>query len=158
MKNESYIFDFHGYLYLCVEMIKRNIQIKIRQLLREFPAIALLGPRQVGKTTLARQIKPIRKMPVVYLDLERPADMKRLEDMELFFKSHRDYFVVIDEVQNKPELFSYLRHEIDEKRLNGRFLLTGSAAPDLVRGVSESLAGRIFYLEMVPLSLNESAP
>ena len=136
-------------------MIKRDIILKVTQLLKEFPAIALLGPRQVGKTTLAKTVKSVNKKPLMYLDLEKPSDLKRLEDMELFFKNHRDYFVVIDEVQNKPELFSYLRPEIDELRVPGRFLLTGSAAPELVKGVSESLAGRIFYLEMFPLSLPE---
>ena len=100
-------------------------------------------------------IKSFNKKQLLYLDLEKPADLKRLEDMELFFKDHRNYFIVIDEVQNKPELFSYLRPEIDELRVPGRFLLTGSAAPELVKGVSESLAGRVFYLEMVPLSLPE---
>ncbi len=141
-------------LYICF-MIKREILLKAVQLLKEFPAIALLGPRQVGKTTLAKAVKSPNKKPVVFLDLEKPADLKRLEDMELFFKQHRNYFVVVDEVQNKPELFSYLRPEIDELRIPGRFLLTGSAAPELVKGVSESLAGRIFYLEMFPLCLKE---
>lgn len=137
-------------------MIQREVSHKIRTLLREFPVVALLGPRQAGKTTVAAAILPARKKKVVYLDLERPSDLRRLEDMELFFSSHRDYFVVIDEVQNKPEIFSYLRHEVDALRQPGRFLLTGSAAPELVKGVSESLAGRIFYLEMTPVNLKEA--
>jgi hypothetical protein len=137
-------------------MLQREIIFRIHQLLREFPAVALLGPRQSGKTTLARMEGLSKKKQVVYLDLERPADLRRLDDLELFFSQHRRHFVIIDEIQNKPEVFSYLRHEIDAMRQNGRFLLTGSASPELVKGVSESLAGRIYYLEMQPVNLTEA--
>lgn len=137
-------------------MVQREIVARIHQLLREFPAVALLGPRQSGKTTLVRMKDLTKKKQVVYLDLERPADLRRLEDLELFFSQVRKHFVIIDEVQYKPELFSYLRHEIDQLRHNGRFLLTGSASPEMVKGVSESLAGRIYYLEMPPINLKEA--
>ncbi len=137
-------------------MIKRDIVTKIELLLKEFPIVALLGPRQVGKTTLAKSIKVSNKKNMLYLDLEKQSDLNKLNDIELFFETYRDYFIIIDEVQIKPELFTYLRPEIDEKRENGRFLLTGSAAPELIKGVSESLAGRIYYLEMFPVTLTEA--
>ena len=115
-------------------MIKRDIVTKIELLLKEFPIVALLGPRQVGKTTLAKSIKVSNKKNMLYLDLEKQSDLNKLNDIELFFETYRDYFIIIDEVQIKPELFTYLRPEIDEKRENGRFLLTGSAAPELIKG------------------------
>ncbi len=137
-------------------MIKRDIISKIELLLKEFPVVTLLGPRQVGKTTLVKSIKAFNKRPILYLDLEKQSDYNKLNDIEIFFATYRDHFIIIDEVQIKPELFAYLRPEIDEKRDNGRFLLTGSAAPELIKGVSESLAGRIYYLEMWPVSLTEA--
>ena len=155
MKYETKTFIFHGYiLYIC-NMITRDITAKIELLLKEFPVVALLGPRQVGKTTLVKSIKLPSKKKVIYLDLEKKSDLIKLNDVELFFETYRNYLIIIDEVQVKPELFTYLRPEIDEKRQNCRFLLTGSAAPELIKGVSESLAGRIYYLEMFPISLTE---
>lgn len=145
-----------GFCLYLHAMITRTIAHKLKQLLHEFPVVALLGPRQVGKTTLIGAIPTIKKKSILYLDLERPADLKKLDDLELFFSAHRNYFVKIDEVQNLPQIFSYLRHEVDALRTPGRFLLTGSAAPELVKGVSESLAGRIYYLEMFPIGLLEA--
>lgn len=137
-------------------MIKRDIVRELGLVMNEFPVVALLGPRQVGKTTIARSMIKRSSKPVVFLDLERSSDLRKLDDAELFFMQHRDHFVIIDEVQKKPELFTYLRPEVDELRKNGRFLLTGSASPHLIKGVSESLAGRISYLEMHPISLTEA--
>lgn len=137
-------------------MINRDIVSKIELVLKEFPVVCLLGPRQVGKTTVVKSFKTVNKKEAVYIDLEKQSDLKKLEDVELFFLNHREDFVIIDEVQNKPEIFASLRPEVDEKRVNGRFLLTGSAAPELVKGVSESLAGRICYLEMCPVTLTEA--
>lgn len=118
------------------------------------PAVALLGPRQSGKTTLAEQIAHDR--PAVYLDLESPRDRDRIADPELYLASHVDELVVIDEVQRMPGLFEVLRGVIDrgrrEGRGNGRFLLLGSASIDLLRQ-SESLAGRIAYLELTPFDV-----
>jgi predicted AAA+ superfamily ATPase len=137
-------------------MINRDIISKIELMLKEFPVVCLLGPRQVGKTTIAKSFKVVNKKEAVYLDLEKQSDLKKIEDVELYLLNHRNDFVIIDEVQYRPEIFSCLRPEVDEKRVNGRFLLTGSAAPELVKGVSESLAGRICYLEIYPISLTEA--
>ena len=114
------------------------------------PAVLLLGPRQVGKTTLARTLAAARP-GTVFLDLERASDRARLAEPELFFARHREHLVVLDEVQFMPELFSHLRPEIDADRRAGRFLLLGSAAGDLLRQRAESLAGRIGYVELTPL-------
>ena len=137
-------------------MILRDAIKKMNLLMREFPAVALLGPRQVGKTTLAKAIASRSRRKVIYLDLERASDRRKIEDPESFFELNRDKLIVLDEIQLMPGLFSALRPEIDEARKPGRFLLTGSASPELVEGVSESLAGRIAYEELTPLSFTET--
>lgn len=137
-------------------MIRRDSLQKIDVLLREFPAVAILGPRQVGKTTLAKSIAQKLKRDVVYIDLERVSDQRKLADPEIFFEANRNKLVLLDEVQMMPQLFAALRPEIDELRKPSRFLLTGSASPELVRGVSESLAGRIAYVELTPINLSEA--
>jgi len=146
---------FGIYFYLC-NMIRRDSLQKIVVLLREFPAVAILGPRQVGKTTLAKSIARKLKNDVVYIDLERVSDQRKLVDPKIFFEANRDRLVLLDEVQMMPQLFAALRPEIDELRRPGRFLLTGSASPELVKGVSESLAGRIAYVELCPINLSEA--
>ncbi len=123
--------------------------------LRNNPAVAILGPRQVGKTTLARQLQKQLKKKVIYLDLEKQSDVRKLGEPEMFFEMYKNDCVILDEVQRMPDLFSALRPAIDEHRKNGRFILLGSASPQLVRGVSESLAGRIVYRELTPLGLAE---
>ena len=138
-------------------MISRRLLPLIEHSLTEFPAVALLGPRQAGKTTLARIIA--QKRPTsLYLDLERPSDLAKLTDPELFLSRHTDQLVVMDEVQRQPELFAVLRALIDEKRTPGRFLLLGSASPQLLRQASESLAGRISFHELAPFDLGELNP
>lgn len=137
-------------------MIKRAAIPGIRKLLKQFPALALLGPRQVGKTTLARELAKLRGGKVLYLDLEKQSDRRKLTDPELFFSNHRDKLIILDEIQTMPEMFTALRPEIDELRKPGRFLLTGSASPELVKYVSESLAGRIAYVELTPFTLGEA--
>ena len=118
------------------------------------PAVALLGPRQVGKSTLARQlIKTFRN--AIYLDLERPADLNKLRDPEAYFALHADKLICLDEIQRTPELFPILRSVIDERERNGQFLVLGSASPELIKQSSESLAGRISYIELTPLILKE---
>jgi len=136
-------------------MIKRLLQTKLAGLLKQFPAVAILGPRQVGKTTLAKQLAAVKKEKTLYLDLEKPADRNRLLDAHSYLDSQRDKCVILDEVQLMPELFSVLRPVIDEYRKAGRFILLGSASPALVKGVSETLAGRITYTELAPVSLQE---
>ncbi len=138
-------------------MIKRTQYDTVKGLLKEYPAVALLGARQTGKTTIAKQIAATRKGKVLYLDLERDSHLQRLVyDAEAYLSSHADKLVIIDEVQRKPELFALLRALIDEKRKPGRFLLLGSSSPHLVKGVSESLAGRIAYAEIGGIGLGEA--
>ncbi|KQV53458.1 hypothetical protein ASC95_12040 [Pelomonas sp. Root1217] len=137
-------------------MISRLIASKLRERLNFYPGMVLLGARQVGKTTLAREVAA--SFPdAEWLDLERPLDLAQISEPEVFLARHRDHLVVIDEVQNAPDLFAYLRHEIDAKRRPGRFLLLGSASGPLLRQGSESLAGRVGYLELAPLLAAEAA-
>ena len=131
----------------------------VRDGLRQFPAVALLGARQVGKTTLARQIAAT--LPAngpLYLDLERPSDLARLAEPELFLERNRARLVMIDEVQRSPGLFAVLRAEIDADPRPGRFLLLGSASPGLLRQSSETLAGRIAFVELPPFTVDEVKP
>lgn len=120
------------------------------------PAVALLGPRQVGKTTLARAIASARP-GAVFVDLESSAERQRLLDPSLVLPAWRDRLVVLDEVQLLPELFRELRPEIDAERRNGRFLILGSASGDLMRQSGESLAGRIANVELPPLTVQDLA-
>lgn len=136
-------------------MIERKLHKEIVTLLKQFPAVAILGARQVGKTTLAKQIAATQKKPTLYIDLENPLDVRRLADPYTFLTDNRDKFIIIDEVQTIPSLFAVLRSVIDEDRRNGKFILLGSASPQLVKGVSESLAGRIAYRELSPVNFME---
>lgn len=135
-------------------MIDRSLAGELRQRLGFYPGVVLLGPRQVGKTTLARQIASEHSGAVV-LDLERLADRAQLSEPSIFFARLRDRLVVLDEVQNVPEIFSVLRPEIDAARNPGRFLLLGSASGKLLRQSSQSLAGRVGYLELTPFRVGE---
>lgn len=123
--------------------------------MRLFPAVGLIGPRQCGKTTLARQIQAEMGPKAVYYDLEDPADYSRFADTGLLLNNLSAKTIIIDEIQRRPELFSVLRSVIDKNRKNGRFLLLGSASPEMIRGASESLAGRIAYIEATPFHLSE---
>lgn len=137
-------------------MIKRALQQDLEKLLKAFPAIVLLGPRQVGKTTLVKQVAKNSTRKSIYLDLEKTSDADKLErDAEQYLLSYKDQCVLIDEIQRMPRLFPLLRAVIDDKRKPGRFLITGSASPDLLKGASESLAGRVSYLYLHPIGLHE---
>lgn len=135
-------------------MVKdRKIFSLLQEYLSIFPAVGLLGPRQVGKTTLVKSL--ILEKETLYLDLEKASDRAKLVDAELFLKSQANKTVILDEIQLMPELFAELRSLIDEQREAGRFILLGSASPDLIRSSADTLAGRIGYLELTPFFLNE---
>ena len=136
-------------------MIKRLLEKKILELLRQFPSVAILGPRQVGKTTLAKNLIQHIDKESLYLDLELPADINRLSNPQMLFEENKDRCVVIDEIQRMPGLFPVLRAVIDRHRIPGRFIILGSASPGVLRDSSETLAGRISYTELSPFLLPE---
>jgi len=140
-------------------MIPRQTEITVRQRLATTSTVVLLGPRQVGKTTLAKAIAATSP-GAVYLDLERTADRLKLEDADSYLRQHQGHLVVLDEIHRVPGLFEVLRGIIDERRAQGdrygHFLLLGSAALDLMRQASESLAGRVSYLDMPPVNALEA--
>lgn len=135
-------------------MLERSLRPYVERWLRQFPAVAILGARQCGKSTLARQILSARS-DTVLVDLERPADRARLRDPEAFFAANTGRLVCLDEIQRTPELFPVLRSVLDAGDRNGQLLVLGSASPALLRQSSESLAGRIGYLELTPFLLSE---
>lgn len=139
-------------------MINRIFSERLKLLLKQNPAVALLGPRQAGKTTLAKQVAKEYGSKAVYLDLENSRDLRKLDDAYTFLDGNKDKLVIIDEVQTLPDLFRELRPSIDALRKPERFLLLGSASPALVKGVSETLAGRVAYLELTPFNLLEVTP
>ncbi len=138
-------------------MIEREKYHEVAELLESFPAVAIIGPRQVGKTTLAHKIAQTR--PSVYLDLESERDRVKLTDPGFYLRQHSDKLIVLDEIHKAPEIFQEMRGVIDENRRKGRkagqFLILGSAAIDLLRQSGESLAGRIVYSELFPLNFRE---
>lgn len=136
-------------------MIKRGMAPLALDRLRKRPAVAILGARQVGKTTLSVQLVKELRLPHVRLDLQDPDDAAVLVDPKPFLLAHAHELVVIDEVQRMPELFPLLRTLIDRDRRPGRFLLLGTSSPAIVQAASESLAGRISYLDLYPFSLEE---
>jgi uncharacterized protein len=140
-------------------MIERRLAIKVKQALAENPAVALLGPRQVGKTTLALGLAEL--IPTIYLDLENRRDLQKVKDIESFYADNSDKLIILDEVQRLPEIFAPLRGIIDQERRKGnktgRFLFLGSASIHLLQQSSESLAGRIAYLELHPVDVLEFA-
>ncbi len=141
-------------------MIDRRLEPILQEALSNNAAVALLGPRQVGKTTLALSFMPKEK--VLYLDLENSLDKAKMVDFPAFYHENQDKLLILDEIQRVPEIFSTIRGIIDEQRRQGRrnglFLFLGSASMDLLRQSGESLAGRIAYLELHPLNLLELNP
>lgn len=135
--------------------ITRAITQQVVSSLNHFPAVALLGPRQVGKTTLAKAIAENAKKPSLYLDLESSSDLQKLANAEDYLRQREDRLILIDEIQRMPSLFPLLRSVIDRKRENGRFILLGSASPELLAKSSETLAGRVAYLELHPFNYPE---
>lgn len=138
----------HGYVH-------RFIEEKLHRALARSPAVAILGPRQCGKSTTAKIL--LKNIPSVYFDLQDRVDRNKLAEPELFFDHHRDKLICLDEIQLLPEFFSILRSEIDRDRRAGRFLILGSASRDLIKQSTESLAGRISYTDLTPFLLKEVA-
>jgi predicted AAA+ superfamily ATPase len=140
-------------------MIPRVAKARLLDLLQRFPAVALLGPRQAGKTTLALSLEEQLKPQALYLHLELPSDRAKLADPELYLSQHRDRLVILDEIHRLPDIFQTLRSLIDRRRRTGRkvsqFLLLGSASIDLMHQSAETLAGRIAYLELTPFTAAE---
>lgn len=133
--------------------------MQLKSLLRTTPVVGLLGPRQVGKTTLARAIGGDLARAALYLDLERPSDRAKLADAELFLEGRAGQLTILDEVQRQPSIFAVLRSLVDDRMRDGEraghFLVLGSASRDLLQQSSESLAGRIAYVELSPFTLDE---
>lgn len=140
-------------------MLRRRAGVEITARLRTHPVVAVLGPRQVGKTTLARAIGDEQSKATTYLDLERASDRTRLSDPELFLSKQVRKLTILDEVQRVPELFSVLRSLVDERiragEKAGQFLVLGSASRDLLQQTSETLAGRIAYVNLAPFTIDE---
>ncbi len=136
------------------EFVERNKKKSLLEHMRIFPAVAILGPRQCGKSTLIRMIS--ENLPnFLYLDLQNRIDRARLQEPEFFFQSNDENIICLDEVQEIPEIFPVLRSEIDRNRRKGRFILLGSASSELIQKNSESLAGRIAFLELTPFLFDE---
>ncbi len=144
----NYNFNMQG------RYLKRKLHQIVRECLDDFPAVAILGPRQCGKTTLAKVLAAEIK-DSMYLDLEKPSDLNKLREPELFFEMNKEKLVCLDEIQRAPEIFSIMRSVLDERGKNGQIMILGSASRDLIKQSSETLAGRIAYLELTPFLLTE---
>jgi predicted AAA+ superfamily ATPase len=137
-------------------IIDRYIEDEFLELLKDFPVVGIIGPRQVGKTYFIKSIR--KKLPnsSIYLDLELPSDMVKLTDPQLYLEQYSDETVILDEVQHRRDLFPILRAMVDADRRPGRFILLGSASRIVIQDTSESLAGRIAFLELKPFSIKET--
>ncbi len=135
--------------------LSRKAEKEISRLVKTYPAVVIVGPRQVGKTSLVKHLQPLFSKPATYLDLELPVDFNKFANPDLYLETLGDQTVIIDEVQRLPSLFPTLRALIDRNRQPGRFILLGSASPELIRDTSESLAGRVAYFELPPLAYDE---
>ncbi len=141
-----YDTDMHG-------LITRQCIPTIKSRLKNNPAVALLGARQVGKSTIAGLL--IKEFgDSLYLDLESASDMNKLTDPEAFFKQFNQPLICLDEIQRLPDIFTVLRSVIDCHQRNSQFLILGSASRDLIRQRADSLAGRLSYIEVTPFTLN----
>jgi predicted AAA+ superfamily ATPase len=136
------------------QYLARISESALRDRLKAAPVVAVIGPRQCGKSTLVKHLFRKRKN-IIYLDLERPTDLEKLALPELFLQAQKDKLICIDEIQRKPELFPLIRSLVDEWERPGCFLILGSASRELLKQSSESLAGRISYNRLTPFLLNE---
>jgi predicted AAA+ superfamily ATPase len=139
-----------------MHFLNRYIEDELLQLVDDRPVVAILGPRQVGKTTLVKNIISKLSKQSVYLDLELPSDLLKLSNAELYLKDFDDKTIIIDEVQRMPELFPLIRALVDQNRIPSRFVLLGSASPELLLKSGETLAGRVAYAELHPLNIFEA--
>jgi len=135
--------------------LNRNIENDVIESINNFPVTAIIGPRQCGKSTLIKHTASDFSREVLYLDLERPSDLKKLENAEWFLSSQKDKLICIDEIQRHPELFPLVRSLVDEWDRPGCFVVLGSASRDLLKQSSESLAGRIVYKQLTPFLFSE---
>jgi len=156
---EVFILANRKFNFRFARMIRRSTEAEVTRLLGKNPAVGLLGPRQVGKTTLAEAISDSFEPAPIYLDLETPEDLAKLGDTGAYFKANEGRLIILDEVQRAPELFAVLRGVIDRRRSRGlrtgQFLILGSASLDLLQQSSESLAGRIAYAELTGFTAAE---
>jgi hypothetical protein len=137
-----------------MKLIKRLLTSEVRNSLRNFPVVAITGPRQCGKSTLVRHLlKADREL--IYLDLERDSDLRKLDEAEWFFQTNKGKTICLDEVQRKPEIFRLIRSLSDDWNKKGSFIILGSASRELLRQSSETLAGRIAYKRLTPFLLSE---
>ncbi|MBI5182486.1 MAG: ATP-binding protein [Nitrospirae bacterium] len=136
--------------------IERGLEKTIIASLSKYPVVGLIGCRQVGKTTLAKTLQEKLRKKIIYLDLELPSDLAKLQEPELYLSRFTEHLVIIDEMQYMPSLFTLIRALVDKERAKGRFLILGSASPELIKQASESLAGRIIYHELTPFVINEA--
>lgn len=134
--------------------IQRKIEDTVKKYLKIFPVVAVLGPRQCGKSTLVKSLAT-HWGDSVYLDLQNDKDLGKLDQPTYFFESNQDKIICLDEIQLVPQLFSVLRSVVDKNRQNGKFILLGSASRDLIQQTSESLAGRIGIVSLSPFTMNE---
>lgn len=137
-------------------MIERRVAALVLDHMTYFPVVGIIGPRQVGKTTLAKSIRQQIVSSSILLDLELEEDVAKLQNAQAYLQDHQDKCVIIDEIQLMPRLFGLIRGLVDMDRRPGRFMLLGSASPALIRQTSETLAGRIAYTELTPISLTEA--
>ena len=133
---------------------RKALQKRLKELIKNYPAVAILGARQVGKSTLAKQVLKSWKNSI-YLDLQLPKDSNQLSDPEAFFEFNKDQLICLDEIQYKPQLFKILRGVIDQRQRKAQFLILGSAGRDLIKQGSETLAGRIAFLDINPFNIQE---
>lgn len=138
--------------------IHRELEREVLTAIQNFPVTAIVGPRQCGKSTLIKHITQNHQPELLYLDLERPSDLEKLQDAEWFLSQQKDKLICIDEIQRRPELFPLIRSLVDEWNRPGCFVILGSASRDLLAQSSESLAGRIVYKQLTPFLWSELTP
>jgi len=155
LKNKKNLFlQIENTIYNMQKYIQRKTENLVKQYLEIFPAVVILGARQCGKSTLVKKMAEELKS-FLYLDLQDINDLNKLTEPALFFEANKEATFCLDEIQLLPNLFSVLRSEIDRNRINGRFILLGSASRDLIQKTSESLAGRVGFIELTPFTVSE---